>query len=314
MHDTMWKPVLMLGLIAALTGCAADVSDTGESSDAITAGTPDDANEYPEVAIVAAVFPDDTWFPACSGVLVEDDIVLTVAHCELDLPHIFQDITGFPLPPTYRWGVVFTQSVEFANPSPAPSTPFSELEASYLGDIHSRPGYRLGFPGQRQADGADNNDFAAILLDERVRGIRPAILPPVGFLDRRNGRALERREFTMVGHGLDFVANPTGRYDGVRRIGRAGFDALDDRGTLHLNTNQADGYTSMCYADSGGPVFYGNKHILVALNDELHPSCFGPWNEAQRLDIQDAADFLRPLGVHYFGDRIRRWFRSRHDD
>lgn len=276
---------------------SAETEEEPVSEEAPRARREDVEDTYPEVAIVAAVFEDDTWFPVGSGVLVTPDRVVTVAHNEGGFPALFTRITGREPPAEIRWGAVFTQRVAFDGSGPLPSTPFSELERGHLGALHSRPGYRMGRPGQRQADGADNDDIAVLVLERPVEGIEPAELAPVGYLDALPEEERRALTFRTVGFGLDYVANPSQRYDGVRRIGVAGFDALDDRGALGVNTRQADGYQSICFGDSGGPVYVGEGHLVVAVIDELEPSCMGDWNEHQRVDIPSIRDFLRGHGV-----------------
>jgi secreted trypsin-like serine protease len=204
---------------------------SGGTAFAITNGSPD-GNAHPEVGalISATQYSDGTW-AYCSGTLVSPTVFVTAAHC---------DDNGA------RTRVSF-------------STAYKAGDKTYAGNFRSDPGYT----GVQ----SDPHDLAVVVLDQAVKGIRPATLPRAGFLDSelKAGR-LQTSRFTPVGYGANQVA-PGGKsyyYDDVRMKATGSFNSLQTA-WLRLSMNASTGNGGTCYGDSGGPNSYGgdSSHLLV---------------------------------------------------
>ena len=187
-------------LFAALA-CAMSLALGAVPASAITGGTRDEV--HTNVGLVRFTTDDGRF--RCSGTLISPTVVLTAGHC-----------TEGPATDVY---VSFDTDLQ---PDPlAPGISPAERaarEAHYItGTAHPDPGWdgQLQFPKQ--------HDQGVVVLDAAAAtkwpGIMPAPLPPVGYLDRNQGR-LKNSTFTLVGYGVDI---------GTRRSRSWSLSVADDR-------------------------------------------------------------------------------------
>jgi hypothetical protein len=263
--EFIMKRLLILTL-AVVLACA-----IATPASAVTFGEPD-RELHPNVGVVVidrnpgSPGPDIT----CSGVLISQDVFLTVAHCVAVLESVGQP-----------YWVSFDSAYDEDAEAPA---------GLISGTAVKHPLWDSG--GQ-----ADTHDIAVILLDGSP-GVGPAELPTAGLLDQLNERGrLRDQTFTTVGYGAvrtDGTGGPhaiEGR-DGLRRYALQNFQALRPS-YLQLSQNPSTGDGGVCFGDSGGPHFLGgvDSNLLVSTTLGTDRWCRAT-NETYRLDTQTARDFL----------------------
>jgi len=235
---------------------------------AITNGTIDGAHHANVGTIV--YLDQGTYQQVCTGTLISERVFLTAGHCAafLQLQNVQQVFVTFD--------PVFTQS-----------------SARYAGTVYLNPLY----PGRGSSD---PEDIAVIVLNAPVSNVIPAMLPPLGLLDRlATDHSLSSSLFTIVGYGTTDTEFGGGKPDasegrGTRRYATEGLVALNPD-LVRLDQNVAFGFGGSSHGDSGGPNFLGagstETNILVAIT-------WGgdPWGISQtvayRLDTPEARTFL----------------------
>ncbi len=257
--------VVLVMLLAAVQGVFA-----------INYGQPD-GGEHPYVGLI--VF-DDAEGPAwrCTGTLVSRDVVLTAGHCT----------DG-----AVAARVWFQEDMTAAANS---EYPFGG-KTSYEGVPHPHPGFvGLTLP--------NTHDVGVVVL----RGNSPrmstyGVIASLGFLDNlKNQRGQNEDYFTVVGYGLQSVIPDLS----ALRIRMKGTSAL-----INLTSALTDGYNlqttndpgqahqgGTCSGDSGGPIFWQNTNIIVAINSfGLNANCVGN-DFSYRTDIADSQNFLAGFGIY----------------
>jgi hypothetical protein len=148
-------------------------------------------------------------------------------------------------------------------------------------------------------DEHDSHDIAVIVLDQAVRGVTPARLPPAGLFDQMKAAGtLARQLFTNVGYGgQERVISPGGPvvgYNDAREVSVSAFNALNDT-YMRLSQNAATGDAGTCYGDSGGPQFFGagssELNMVVSTTITGDSQCVAT-NVTYRLDTASARAFL----------------------
>ena len=161
----------------------------------------------------------------------------------------------------------------------------------HAGRMYSHPQYS---PNQ-----SDPHDIAVVVLDEPVRGITPAPLPPAGLFDAMKAAGtLASQLFTNVGYGgqerVIGAGGPVIAYLDTREVSVSSFDALNPA-WLRLSQNLATGDTGTCFGDSGGPQFLGagssETPMLVSTTITGDSQCVAS-NVTYRLDTASARAFL----------------------
>lgn len=205
----------------------------------------------------------DDWY--CTGSLISTTVFLTAAHCLEFLPAGAQVYVSF---------------------DPDMGAKSRKLIAARA--FHYDP----LFPGTQN----DPHDIGVVILpSDKTKGIAPLSLPPAGYLDglaAQNG--LKDQLFVNVGYGGDATASgiPTISYDGVRKVSKSPFQALENFWlVLNMNGN-ATGEGGDCYGDSGGPKFLdGNTTMVVATVVTGDVPCRAT-SKDYRLDTRPARAFL----------------------
>ncbi len=264
-------PSTPLSRLAALLAACTALLFAAAPASAIIDGQPDSTHPY--VGVVVADYPGYGTVAYCSGTLVSPTAFVTAAHC----------VTGLP------------DGVRLLGLSVAPD-PFSDWGPdSQLLEIKDF----AYFPGFALPD--VYTDIAVIHLKNPVWMSTYGTLPAVGALESLKDKKADDTTFTVVGYGWQqFVPHSDGlgvrrwttsRLQGFRyatsppRKGDASVSSL-----LELTKNQGSAGT-VCYSDSGGPIFAGPGNAVAAITVAGSKNCTGPY-EGLRLDTVPVLSFL----------------------
>lgn len=245
-----------------------------------------DEGRHPNVGAIMRFYPDPegggNWWPMCSGTLIKVEGIpnvffLTAGHCTYGLAD-----------PTEIY-------VSFAD-DPLDSTTWLNVASI---ETHSDYG------GPR----SNPYDVGALILEQPVTGIPPAILPYEGILDDLKEAGLlrqgkEEADFTVVGYGasLDWPP-PDIKYEDKRQYAFSEFQALL-KSWLRLSQNLATGDGGSCYGDSGGPSFWidpeTEAEILVGITSWGDNPCVATGFN-YRVDTADTLDFIALVADAWLG-------------
>jgi hypothetical protein len=232
-----------------------------------------DGEDHPQVGLM--VFDVDgspAW--RCTGTLLSPTVMLTAGHCTFG---------------TSGGRVWFESDVESGIPGNGyPAGGGTSIEFS---EVHTNPNYN---------DGAFYLfDVGIAILSEPVNLDTYGVLADVGTLDGlKTQRGLKEQSFTVVGYGLQSV-KPTLSADRVRYRGTV--NLIDVSGTAGIPTGTSVLLTNnpgkhatggTCFGDSGGPVFWGDSNVIVAVNSfVLNSNCRG-LDGGYRVDTTDDQAFI----------------------
>lgn len=234
------------------------------SAGAITNGQSDEGRN-PYVGALVSYDPETgDKYLICTGTLVKSHVFLTAAHCLVDEPSdlyvSFESFVGAP-------------DVE----------PDVEL---HHGQAHGHPLF------EDETAPGDTHDLAVVILDEPVRGIRPARLPNTNTLDKLNRRdLLARVSFRVVGYGREGFDGENFFGGGSRRFAFSPFASLEPY-KLFLSQEGDEGGT--CRGDSGGPVLLAETRTVVGVTSDGDPTC-QETGVYYRTDTRSARSFLKPF-------------------
>jgi len=233
---------------------------------AVTFGEPD-GDGHPHVGLM--VFDVDgapAW--RCSGTLLSPTVMLTAGHCTFG---------------TSGGHVWFEADVESG--IPGNGYPFGGGTSIEFKAIYTNPNYN---------DGAFYlYDVGIAILQKPVHLDTYGVLADIGTLDSlATQRGLQEQSFTVVGYGLQSV-KPTLSADRVRYRGTVNLIDVSGTagipGTSVLLTNNPGQYATggTCFGDSGGPTFWGDSNIIVAVTSfGLNANCKG-LGGGYRVDTAD---------------------------
>jgi V8-like Glu-specific endopeptidase len=223
-------------LFAALA-CAVGLALSAVPASAITGGTRDAV--HTNVGLVRFTTDDGRF--RCSGTLISPTVVLTAGHC-----------TEGPATDVYVSFDTDLQPDPLA-PGISPAERAAREERYITGTAHPDPAWdgQLQFSKQR--------DQGVVVLDApagtKWTGITPATLPPVGYLDRNQGR-LKNSTFTLVGYGVDIGDKKEQIVVPERRSTTARLKNVQTEVVAFQNsTKDANAGGGSCFGDSGGAVF-----------------------------------------------------------
>jgi hypothetical protein len=269
-------------LALAVLALAATVAVFASSANAIT-GPNAVLSDRDNVVLVTFYDEEGVYLWRCSGTLIAPTIVLTAGHCTYGAaeakvwadqgPYVETavDQGGYPLSP-----------VEDRPPCTGyVGWPCTGEDST--GEPLTYPGF--AFPGivpDEDAAFPNTGDVGLVILDT-------AITPESGFASLAEAGALDvfatqrgrqATTFTVVGYGLQKTL-PTG--DVAERIRlEATAQLVNLRSSLtagfnlQTSANPGGGRGGTCFGDSGGPIFYGDSNVIVAVTSfGLSPNCTG---------------------------------------
>ena len=256
---------------------------------AITWGVPDN-NEHPHVGTLLFVQNGVGWY-SCTGTLIAPRVMLTAGHCveeagntnDLTYVRFEEDPVADYYSPTINWLNGKWLAVETVIPHPL------------YDDSSSFPmTYDMGFvilaEPYTPLDGDGNPVFGT--------------LPELGFLEGLKGK--DKNSFLSVGYGMQgtlppFLQDDYLRYKGdVRMLEFNSF--LNGKGyaSVKFSNNPGTG-GGTCYGDSGGPTFYKDTNMIVAVTSfgwAKNGNCVGN-DFSYRTDTQNAIDFIQGVLAEY---------------
>ena len=256
----------MLMALVALSALLAAAPAT-----AITDGGRDEVHK--NVGLVRFTTPDGRF--RCSGTLIAPKVVLTAGHC-----------TEGPATNVY---VSFDTDLALDPLAPGISPQEKAArEAHYIrGTAHPDPGWtgKLSFSKQ--------HDMGVVVLDAPARSkwaISPAPLPPIGFLDRNQGR-LKDETFVLVGYGVDIGAKKAQVVVTERRFTTSFLKSVQSEVVaFQINSRDSKAGGGSCFGDSGGPAFLGD--FVLGDASYVNSLTCNATGTYQRVDTRYARNFL----------------------
>jgi secreted trypsin-like serine protease len=232
-----------------------------------------DGEDHPYVGLM--VFDvDGSPSHRCSGTLLSPTVMLTAGHCTFG---------------TSGGRVWFESDVESG--IPGNGYPFGGGTSIEFSEINTHPDYN---------DGAFYLfDVGIAILSQPVALDTYGTLADIGTLDGlKTKRGLQETSFTVVGYGLQSV-KPTLSADRVRYRGTVNLIDVSGtagipKGTSVLLTNNPGKHATggTCFGDSGGPTFWGDTNIVVAVTSfGLNQNCKG-LGGGYRVDTADDQAFI----------------------
>jgi Trypsin len=242
---------------------------------ATTFGEPD-GTRHPYVGTI--IFQTQSGFFSCSGTLLNQTVFLTAGHCteEAGVANV-------------RTWAKFTPAITFEGRQNYPS-----LDA-YLDDRKNGwiKGDAIAHPQFDDfAQFPQTYDVGVVLLRQRVAAPTYGALPPANFL--AGIRSADNR-FTVVGYGMQgfikpFFEDVYARYQGQVKL--LELNSTFNAGMSAKFTNNPGTGGGSCFGDSGGPVFYDNTNMVVAVVSWGITPCIGV-DYQFRVDTPLALNFLR---------------------
>ena len=246
--------VLVAALVAAVPASA------------VQFGTPD-GDDHPQVGImVAKIDGAPAW--RCSGAIISPTVFLTAGHC----------VSG-----------ATSAEVWFDSGAPRPTVPAGyPFTGEYSGTPIAHPDYAdfAAFPA--------TFDIGVVILDSPHPGPY-ASLADGGTIDTLRKGPARKDAFDLVGYGLQDSIPPIIQQDIQRYFGTASFvnthNQLTDGYSVQLTAAPGTG-GSLCFGDSGGPVFLAGTTEIVAVNSfVLNQQCMGS-GFSYRTDTADSLAFV----------------------
>ncbi len=255
---------------------------------AITWGQPD-AGEHPNVGTLLFV-QNGVGFFSCTGTMIAPRIMLTAGHCVAGEGQI-NNVT-----------YVRFEEDALAGLASAPS-----LQAWFNSDWIATETVIPHPLWDDYADFPNTYDIGVVILAEPYYPSNGfGELPELGFLETLRGQ--DRQDFRAVGYGQQntlrpFAMNEYLRYKGDVRLleVKSYFNGAGTQSARFSNNPGIGGGT--CYGDSGGPTFFADTNIVVAVTSygwAKNGNCIG--NDFNfRTDVPAAQDFLADVFAVYGG-------------
>lgn len=255
-------PVVLLGTAAFLG--------------AVTFGEPN-GNRHPYVGTI--LFQAPSGYYSCSATLLSSTVLVTAAHCtsEGGIRNLNTWVKFDPVI-TFSGREKYKTLGDYLD---------DKRNGWVKGDAYPHPNYRdfAQFPA--------TYDVGVVVLRKAVSITSFGALPPEGFLTTIRSHA--DNEFTVVGYGMQgyikpFLEDTYARYQGKVKL--VELNSTFDGGQSAKFTNNPGTGGGSCYGDSGGPVFYANTNMVVAVVSWGITPCIGV-DYQFRLDTSLALSFVR---------------------
>ncbi|MDO8864206.1 trypsin-like serine protease [Haliea sp. E1-2-M8] len=266
-------------------------------ANAVTWGEPDDG-EHPAVGTLLFFDGNGVGLFSCTGTMISPWVMLTAAHCV--------ETDGKPNAATF---VRFDDNAVGDFSPPLLGWLSDKWIAADSVEAHPKWDDYATFP--------ITYDIGVVVLSEPVSLSGYAEIPEVGFLAGLKGK--DKQSFTTVGYGLQaFLGGPVQLQDPpvdapvfysadyVKQKGDVKLIELNSQfsgyglSSARFSNNPGIGGGS-CYGDSGGPTFFKDTNILVAVTSfgiAKNSYCMG--NDFNyRTDTQEAAGFIEDMLKKY---------------
>lgn len=248
---------------------------------AVTFGQPDTDNLYPYVGTLLFTV-DEVSYYSCTGTLLSPTVMLTAGHCTEEAG----------VSNKYTW-VSFEQTISFADrPQGMPLKEYLNSSPKWIS--------ATAIPHPLYDDfktWPDTYDVGVVTLSQPVNLDVYGTLPGLGFLAAFD-KGKKENSFTVVGYGMQGYINPFysdiwARYFGATKLveTKSAWNG-NDAGAKFTNNPGTGGGT--CYGDSGGPTFYKDTNIVVAVTSWGNTPCIGVDFEF-RTDTAITQDFVLPF-------------------
>jgi len=263
------KKVIGGGVVALLL--------TTSALQAITFGVPDE-DAHPFVGTL--LFQTATGYYSCSGTLMSPTVVLTAGHCteEAGVANL------------NTW-VTFVEEVDLTGISSYPSIAeyFDDPANGWIrADVVTHPDFDdfSRFPA--------TYDVGLAILRTPVELETYGVLPAENFLTTI--KKAQQDQFTAVGYGQQgdikpFYGDDWARYKGTVRLVELKSTFNGRMSAKFTNSPGTGGGT--CFGDSGGPIFYDDTNVVVAVVSFGVTPCIGTGYHF-RTDTALAQEFLAP--------------------
>ena len=264
----------ILSSLVALAALAAAVPAV-----AVTFGSPD-GNAHPHVGNLLFERPDGYY--SCTGTMLSPTVMLTAGHCveEAGVANV-------------RTWVTFAPNVSIQSGCSSRKCLNKWLDDPKNGWIRGtaipHPQYNdfAGWPN------APTYDVGVVKLATAVSLPVYGELPSLGFLETI--RTAAENSFTVVGYGLQgyvpaFYSDAWVRYVGTVKLQQLNSTWTGGSTTATFTNNPGTG-GGTCFGDSGGPIFYADTNVVVAVVSWGQTPCIGV-DFNFRTDIPTTQDFV----------------------
>jgi hypothetical protein len=242
---------------------------------ATTFGKPD-GNRHPFVGTI--IFQTATGYYSCSATLMSPTVLLTAGHCTEEA-----GVASLQTWATFSSSIAFTGRENYASLADYLDDP---VNGWITGTAVSHPQYDdfNQFPA--------TYDVGVVLLHQAVAMSTYGALAPLNFL--QTIRTARDNRFTVVGYGMQGYIKPFLEDNYARYYGNVMLIELNSTfnggHSAKFSNNPGRGGGS-CYGDSGGPVFYDNTNMVVAVVSWGITPCIGV-DYQFRVDTTIAQNFL----------------------